>query len=191
MVLLEINSTYTIITAIATAITAVVGVFSIKNERKKRQLSLFSESIRAAMDGVKNTESLDYIMSRKFDIDIETVKRYRGLKPYEDVGLCDFKEIVINGYIKEGLTIDKDTKENLRKAYKKIKYFCDRMEYLGVIAEDKAACKLIIGYFKHNIIDTYKKLEPLIKKTREEEKDENLYMHYTSLYTITLNLDKK
>ena len=90
MILCEIS--FAAITAFATTIAAIIAFFSLKNEREKRKLSVFSESIRNTLDGVKNAESLDYIMSKKYNNDIATIKDYLGI---DDVGLDDFKKIVI------------------------------------------------------------------------------------------------
>lgn len=182
MILCDIN--FAAITAMATTIAAVMAFFSLKNEREKRKLSVFSESIRTTLDGTKNTESLEYILSNKFNKDIKAVKYYLDMDSNDKVGLDDFEKIVIHNLTKEGLTIEDNRKEELRKSYKKIKYFCERMDYLGVVAEDKTARRLIVKYFKQNIINTYQKLESLILKTREEQKDKDLYMNYTKLYEL-------
>lgn len=190
MELSGINSLLAAITAIATAITAIVTFFAFRNERKKRKIDLFSESIHAVLDGIKNSESNDYIVSNKYFKDIKTVKYYLGLSDTDKVGLDDFKKIVVQDLIKDHLTIEEDAKEELRKSYKKIKHYCERMDYLGVLAENEAASELIIRHFRHNIIDGYRRLEPLISKTREDSKDEDLYLYYTILYTKTINSSK-
>lgn len=74
------------ITALATGITATVAYFSLKNEKEKRQYSVFSESVRVVLDGIKNSESQDYILSNKYYQDIATVQRYLGVSK-EKIGL--------------------------------------------------------------------------------------------------------
>ena len=174
------------LTVIATSATAIIAFFALKNERERRRLSIFSESIHTALDGDKNSESLDYVLSSKYNKDIDLVKLCLGIEPNDSVCLEDFRRIVIQNLMADGCSIDKDRKEELRKSYKKICHFCDRMEYLGVVAEDKASQKLIVDYYKSTIITTYRKLEPLIIKTRLEQKTDDVYKHYTLLYNWAL-----
>lgn len=183
MILCEIS--FAAITALATTIAAIIAFFSLKNEREKRKLSVFSESIRNTLDGVKNAESLDYIMSKKYNNDIATIKDYLGI---DDVGLDDFKKIVIQNLKREDLDIDEETKnkikEELRKGYNKIEHFCEKMEYLGIMAQDNIASDLIVGYFGDIIIDTYQRLEPLIVKTQNDRRKADLYPNYACLYQL-------
>ena len=58
------------------------------------------------------------------------------------------------------------------------------MEYLGVISEEKASAILLMEYYGQTVIETYKKLEPLIIKTREDQNSEEIYKHYTQLYNF-------
>ena len=176
------------VTALATGITAVVAFFSLKNERGRKHLSVFSESVRVVLDGLKNSESQDYILSNKYYKDIEKVKYYLGVDKNEKVGLDDFEEIVVKDHIKDGLDIPeeekKETKERLRKSYKKIEYFCERMEYLGILSEDNSVRELIIKYYKPTIIKSYDRLRHLIIKTRDDRNMEDLYEHFSQLYNL-------
>ena len=182
------------ITALATGITATVAYFSLKNEKEKRQYSVFSESVRVVLDGIKNSESQDYILSNKYYQDIETVQRYLGVSK-EKIGLRDFEEIVINNHINDSLSLSEEekqeTKERLRKSYKKIEYFCERMEYLGILSEDTAVRPLIISYYGRTIIKSYERLYHLIIKTRKERDDDELYVHFTQLYNYAIESKKK
>ncbi len=124
-------------------------------------------------------------MSKKYTNDIATIKDYLGI---DEVGLDDFKKIVIQNLKREDLDIDEETKnktkEEIRKAYNKIEHFCKKMEYLGIMAKDDFASDLIVGYFKETIIDTHQRLEPLILKTRKDRRREDLYPNYTYLYNL-------
>lgn len=62
------------ITALATAITAVVAFSSLRNERKKKRMEVFSDSIRVVVDGFKNSESYAYVTSGNYKKDIRTVQ---------------------------------------------------------------------------------------------------------------------
>ena len=180
------NLLLAILTAIATSATAIIAFFALKNERERRRINIFSESIHTALDGDKNSESLDYILSCKYNKDIELVKHCLGLESNESVCLEDFRRIVVQNLTADGCSIDEKRKEELRKSYKKICYFCKRMEYLGIVAKDKAAQKLIVDYYKSTIIATYRKLEPLIVKTRFDQKSDDIYKYYTVLYNWAL-----
>lgn len=106
----------------------------------------------------------------------------------------DFEEIVINDCIKDGLIISEEekkvTKEWLRKSYKKIEYFCERMEYLGILSEDKSVRPLILDYYGQTIIKSYERLYHLIIKTRKDRNAEDLYAHYTQLYNYAIESKK-
>lgn len=184
----------TTVTALATGTTAVLAFFSLKNERDKKRLNVFSESIRVVMDGIKNSQSKDYILSNKYYKDIETIKLYLGKGIKEKVGLMDFEEIVIYDHIKDGLNIleeeKKETKERLRKSYKKIEYFCERMEYLGILAEEKSVRPLVINYYEQTIIKSYERLFHLIIKTRNDRNKEDLYEHFSQLYNLAIENKK-
>ena len=120
---------------------------------------MFSETIRIAMDGLKNSESLDYITSNNYHKDINDIKYLLDIDKNEEIGLDAFKMIVQNNLINDNVMLDdqekKDKKERLRKSYKKIIYFCDRMEYLGIICEDKDAQSTIINYYQSTIFKSY------------------------------------
>ena len=182
------------VTALATGITAVVAFLSLKNERGRKRLSVFSESVRVVLDGLKNSESQDYVLSNNYYKDIEIVKYYLGVDKDVKVSLDDFEKIVVKDYIKDGLDIPeeekKGTKERLRKSYNKIEYFCERMEYLGILSEDKSVRALIIKYYKPTIIKSYERLRHLIIKTRGDRNMEDLYEHFTQLYNHAIESKK-
>jgi len=151
---------------------------------------MFSEAIRIVMDGLKNSESLDYITSNNYQKDINDIKYLLDIDKNEEIGLDAFKMIVQNNLINDNVMLDeqekKDKKERLRKSYKKIIYFCDRMEYLGIICEDKDAQSTIINYYQSTIIKTYEKLRPLIIKTRIEQNNMDLFKQYENLYNQSI-----
>ena len=183
----------TAVTALATGTTAVLAFFSLKNERDKKRLNVFSESIRVVMDGIKNSQSKEYILSNKYYKDIETVRYLLGKNKDEKISLVDFENIVVKGLIKDDINLSEEekteSKERLRKSYKKIEYFCDRMEYLGILSEDKTVRPFILKYYDSTICDTYKRLGQLIIKTRKDRKKEELYEHYTRLYNLIKNIN--
>lgn len=188
------NNIYVIITAFATAITAVVAFFSLKNEKEKKRLTVFSDSFRSVFDGIKNSESIDYILSDNYLNDIKIVKKYLGIDSDEKVRLVDFEKIVIKNLVKDDLNISEDerklTKERLRKSYKKITYFCDKMKYLYVISEDKDSRKYVLKYYSHIIIKTYERLKNIIKTIQDSNTDD-FYENYTQLYNLAQEYNKR
>jgi len=184
----------TAVTALATGTTAIVAFFSLKNERERKRLNVFSESIRVVKDGIRNSQSKDYILSNKYYKDIETLRYLLGKNKDEKISLVDFENIVVRGLIKDDINLSEEdkteAKERLRKSYKKIEYFCDRMEYLGMLSEDKTVRPFILKYYDSTISDTYKRLGQLIIKTRKDRKKEDLYEHYTKLYNLVKKANK-
>lgn len=182
-------------TALSTGITVVWAYFSLQTQQKSliRQinLSVFSESIRLLMNSQMYNQGRDYIYSNKYDEDLEIVRQVLKKTPGSQVSLNDFRNILDNDYRgNNGTPIGPDDEKKLREAYDKIRFFCMRMEYLGVLSEENAAASLILDYFGYAIKTTYEKLEPLIKKTRMDQATPELYKHYTQLYDIATNNKK-
>lgn len=180
-------------TSLFTCFAVLVAYKALKEDKQnfitKIRLGVFSDSMRWVVNEKKFQESQEYILdSRKFREDINTVRHRLNLAEGEDVSLDDFKK-VFNQHltVAGGIRNDKEEKneeERLHKAYKKIRYFCSRMEYLGVISEEKDVDALILRYYGRTITDSYEKLERLILKTREQQIDKRLYTHYSNLYEL-------
>lgn len=148
-------------------------------------LSVFSESIRLLMNSTMYNQGRDYIYSNKYGKDLDLVRKVLNIPSGEPVGLDDYKKILdkeLRG--KEGIPITNKEEKSLRDSYDKIRFFCMRMEYLGVLSQENAALNLIIDYYGYTIKTTYEKLESLIKKTREEPSTSELYQHYIQLYNL-------
>ena len=92
---------------------------------------------------------------------------------------------------KNKITIDKETKERLRKAYEKITYFCSRMEYLGFIFNEKGAETLIMEYYGRTILESYRNLHDIIENSRNQDKMKRLYLYYSKLYESAENKEKE
>ena len=137
---------------------------------------------------MKNSESIDYILTDNYRKDIKTIKEYLGIDSDEKVSLVDFEKIVVKNLVRDDLNISEDeksiTKERLRKSYNKINYFCDRMKYLYLISEDKDSRKYVLNYFGPLITKTYEQLKDLIIKTRQDSNNEDLFEYYTLLYDL-------
>ncbi|MCR4859016.1 MAG: hypothetical protein K5890_12605 [Bacteroidales bacterium] len=148
-------------------------------------LSVFSESIRLLMNSTMYNQGRDYIYSNKYGKDLDTVRMVLNIPSGDPVGLDDFKKILdqdLRG--KEGVPITKKEEQRLRDSYDKIRFFCMRMEYLGVLSKEDAALNLILDYYGYTIKKTYENLESLIKKTRKDPSTSELYLHYTQLYNL-------
>lgn len=155
-------------------------------------LSVFSDSMHLIMNSKTYSQSRDYIYSGDYDDDIETVKQVLNTKKGEKIGLGDFRKIVYQDLRgNKGKPIDEETKKRLRESYEKIRFFCMRMEFLGVVSEEKAADSLIIDYYGYTITTTYERLKPLIEKTRKEPNSNELYIHYTQLYNLAKESKKQ
>ena len=168
---------------------------SLKNQQESliRQfnLSVFSESIRLLMNSTMYNQGRDYIYSNDYGKDLDTVRKVLNIPSGEPVGLDDFKKILdqdLRG--KRGIPITEEEEQRLRDSYGKIRFFCMRMEYLGVLSQENAASNFILDYYGYTIKTTYEKLESLIKKTRKDPSTAKIYNHYTQLYNLTKENEK-
>lgn len=165
---------------------------SLKNQidlsNKQIDLDLFSETIRLVMDDDKFITSRKYIYSPDFYRDIEEVGRIVN-KGKESLELGDFRRIIHSN--DSQITIGKETKERLRKAYEKITYFCSRMEYLGLIFNEKGAETLIMEYYGRTILESYRNLHDIIENSRNQDKMKRLYLYYSKLYASAENKEKE
>lgn len=155
---------------------------------KQIDLDLFSETIRLVMDDDKFITSRKYIYSPDFYRDIEEVGRIVN-KSKESLELGDFRRIIHSN--DSQITIGKETKERLRKAYEKITYFCGRMEYLGLIFNEKGAETLIMEYYGRTILESYRNLHDIIENSRNKDKMKRLYLYYSKLYESAENKEKE
>lgn len=152
---------------------------------KQTNLGVFSESMRLLMDNRKFTNCQEYIYSNNFLDDIRKVRAIVKVDEDNLVSLNDFRNAckIISSSTKN----DKDEKKELSDSYDKIKYFCKRMEFLGlVVSKEEAAKDLILSYYGPTIIDTYKRLKTLIEETRKNRDYGNLYGYYTELYNTAM-----
>lgn len=154
-------------------------------------LSVFSESIRLLMNSTMYNQGRDYIYSNNYGKDLDMVRKVLNIPSGEPVGLDDYKKILdkeLRG--KEGMVITGKEEKRLRDSYDKIRFFCMRMEYLGVLSQENAALNLILDYYGYTIKATYPKLESLIEKTREDPSTSELYKHYSQLYNLAIEREK-
>lgn len=183
-----LNIIFTAATALFTGIAFVVAFFSISKEQEilkqqqstliaQTRLSVLSETMRLVMDSERFLKSKKYILSPDYYTDIETVKKVLGIKG--KVGLEDFKTLLVRG-LKKNQFDDKERLE-LLDAYENITFFCARMDYLGSVSKEESVTDLIIDQYGLTIIESYKVLSQLIKRSREQSNRQWLYEHYTKL----------
>lgn len=156
------------------------------------RLNVFSDSMHLLMADEKFSESQEYIFSRAFDEDIIVVQQALQMSSQDDVGLDDIRR-VLHRTRKDGevISVDSNERKRLRKSYNKIRYFFSRMEYLGVLAEERGVETLILEYYGYTIISTYERLLPIIRKDNDERKNNELYSHYKKMYTLAQKKKRK
>lgn len=174
------------LTALYTGFSVMVAYTNLVEEKnsliRQTKISVFSEAMHLLANDIKYQEALEYILSGAYDKDIIVVKKTLNKKT--DIGLDNYWQILYQDLRAEGVVITIEDLNALKKSQEKIKYFCQKMEYLGVISEDKVAATFIVELYGDTIIDTYKILRSLIHKTRENPKSKDLYRHYTFLYNF-------
>ena len=188
-----LNILFSAATSLFTLFVAVIAYKALTEDKHNFitniRLSVFSDSMQWVVNDRKFQQSQEYILdSRKFQEDINTVRHRLNMADEEDVSLADFRiafnqHLTVAGGIKNE-TEEESEEERLHKAYKKIRYFCSRMEYLGVISEEKDVNALILKYYGRTITDSYEKLRSIILKTRETEADKRLYINFSNLYKL-------
>lgn len=153
---------------------------------KQIRLSVFSDSMHLLMADDKFSKCQDYIFSKAYDDDIIIVQQVLKKNNQDDVDLDDFRRVLHQNRIDgEIINVDADKRERLRVSYNKIRYFLSRMEYLGVLSEERGVETLIIEYYGYTIISTFDRLRSIIEKTQSNPTSNVLYSHYVNLYTIT------
>ncbi|MBP5535662.1 MAG: hypothetical protein J6X62_02600 [Bacteroidales bacterium] len=181
-----INQDIGVLLAMATLIVTSVSLFvQQKGLITQIRLSVFSDSMHLLMADEKFSESQDYIFSRAFDEDIIVVQQALNIKSQNDVTLDDFRRILHQNRIDgEVVEVNSDTRERLRKSYNKIRYVFSRMEYLGVLSEERGVEALLLDYYGYTILSTYERLMPIIEKTRRDTNSNMLYCHFVNLYNL-------
>lgn len=149
---------------------------------KQIDLNIFCETIRLVMDDDRFITCRKYIYSTDFYTDVDEVSRIWN-KDKKKIGLEDFRKTFrSNSKTDNQVSIEKEVKERLRRSYEKIAYFCSRMEYLGLVYNEKGAESLIMEYYGRTIVESYRTLHDIIENSKNEDKMKRLYLYYTKLY---------
>ena len=123
----------------------------------------------------------------------ENLEKIRGTNDYKNV----LKELTIENFRDVKTPIVINGKVSYTSAsYERIKYVCDRMEYLGKIhftyfnknnSENELTDKyLIVDYFGYDIIKSYEELQSFIANMQEGDSG-NQYFNFTYLYNCAKN----
>lgn len=197
------NVSFAAATALFTGVAFVVAYSSLYKQQetidkqqqtliKQINLSVFSDSMKLVMDSDKYNLCREYIYSNNFKNDIEEIRKILDLESANSVSFDDFR--LANQSLSRTARDNNDdekTKKRLSDSYEKIKFFCMRMEFLGVVvSRENAAETLIIDYYGYTITDTYERLKSLIETTRKNKDSANLYRYYSDLYEKVISKRK-
>lgn len=94
---------------------------------------------------------------------------------------------------------EKDKTISTYASYERIKYFCDRMEYLGTIfytynhstINEDGDKYLFLDYYGYDIVTSYEKLASFINYSQKVENQGNPYYHYSYLYECAKSREKE
>ena len=166
------------LSALYTGFSVIVAYRNLVEEKesliRQTKISVFSEAMHLLANDNKYQEALEYILSGSYGKDVKTVQKVLGTK--KKIGLVNFWEILYQNLRTEGITLTEEEKKELSKSYEKIKYFCLKMEYLGIISEDEFAGALIMELYGITIEDTYNIVGSLVENSKGQ------YKHFTQLY---------
>lgn len=184
---------------------AVDELVSRKSPSIKYLINKANAEFEEKKDSIRNCDNKDNI-DEKISIErkghnnilLGIRKSYDYNSTMENLCIDDFKEIkspVIYTNDKENESYpDKDKTKDV-SAYQMILYFCDRMEYLGVIyntysnstEKDNINRNLILDYFGFDIIHAFEILRPFIFANRKENNKGNPYYKFELLYLFAVN----
>ena len=142
--------------------------------------SVFMDSMKIITNSKSFKQCQDYILSKDLDDDKELI-RQKLKKGIDEVRLDDYSNMLEN-------QVSSINIERLRINRDKIKTFCMRMEFMGIIISklqnDDIAEDLMLDLYGHTIQKSYRRLESLIKRNEDNPNSKDLYPHYTYLYKL-------
>ena len=149
--------------------------------------SVFIDSMKIITNSQSFKQCQSYILSDELDNDKELI-RQNLKKGIEDIQLDDYS--IVSDKV-SGKNIDV---ERLRVNRDKIKTFCMRMEFMGIIIsrlqENDTAEDLMLDLYGHTIQKSYRRLESLIKRNDDNPNSKDLYPYYTYLYKLAKEREK-
>ena len=161
---------------------------SLLKQTKLGVFSVFMDSMKMVTNSQSFKQCQDYILSENYYDDKDRIRQNLKMSKGDEVGLDDYSKALDQG---DGNV--EEWKRELRINRDKIKTFCTRMEFMGIMLsglEDKTAEDLMLGLYGQTIKKTYKRLESLIIKTRENPNTRDAYKHYTDLYNLAIKSTK-
>jgi hypothetical protein len=175
----DLNVAYVAAGALFTALAFCVTFITLRQQRKdilsKTTLDVFLNVLEKIKNDPTFIDSKRYISSNKFMSDLAILEAKTEDKKVEIEDLLQLPNIM-------GDNVS-------RSPYLYVRYFCDKMDYIGLILKQKYIDTTILDYFRETIIESHKILEPLLTVTRQR-KDNTLFIHYTYLYNAALNREK-
>lgn len=198
-----LGTSFTAATALFTGIAFVVAFCSLskqqKNIREQQEnlskqielnvLSVFMDTMKYVTNSQSFKQCQNYILSEDFFHDRETIRIQLNKSMGEDVTLEDYSKVLDQKDCKVSITDDEI--KQLRQNRDKIKNFCMRMEYVGIVvlnSNDKTAERMLLDLYGHIIKKTYeKRLSTLINKGQIEDS----YTYYIQLYNLVKESEKK
>jgi len=173
----DLSIAYVSATALFTALAFGVSLYILFRQRSdvvtKTKLDFFVN----ILDKVKNdplfVQARNYILSDVFNRDCKALEKTSISRK---ISIGDFKKL-------------KNKKSLSISPYECVRYFCDKMDFIGIIVKEKyldTADTALFDYYGKVIINSYKTLEPLLLNSREKEETDVFY-HFTYLYNAASN----
>lgn len=198
-----LNTSFTAATALFTGIAFVVAFCSLSKQQeniKEQQenlskqielnvLSVFMDTMKYVTNSQSFKQCQNYILSEDFFHDRETIREQLKKSMGEDITLDDYSKVLDQKDSKVSITEDEIVQ--LRQNRDKIKNFCMRMEYIGIVvlnSKDKTAERMLLDLYGHVIKKTYEnRLSTLIKNDQIDDS----YTYYVQLYNLVKENEKR
>lgn len=152
-------------------------------------LSVFMDTLKYVTNSQSFKQCQNYILSEDFFHDREIIRVQLNRSMGEEITLDDYSKVLDQKDC--NVSLKEEDVVRLRQNRDKIKNFCMRMEYIGIVvlnSKDKTAEKMLLDLYGHIIKKTYEnRLNTIIKKDQSEES----YMHYIKLYDLVKEREKK
>lgn len=152
-------------------------------------LSVFMDTLKYVTNSQSFKQCQNYILSEDFFHDREIIRVQLNRSMGEEITLDDYSKVLDQKDC--NVSLKEEDVVRLRQNRDKIKNFCMRMEYIGIVvlnSKDKTAEKMLLDLYGHIIKKTYEnRLNTIIKKDQSEES----YMHYIKLYDLVEEREKK
>lgn len=162
--------------------------------KKKNKFEHALKEIQATQNDKDIVSRRNDAVENEYSIQLKIIRESAEYKKTRDM-LCigDFRELKTPVRLKTQK--GDEVVKTITMAYERIKYFCDRMEYLGIIhttynetksseTEVKDDRFIILDYFGFDIINTFEKLKPFIYASRMTENKGNPYYQFEILYLL-------